>query len=240
MDILGGAPCSLLLDHLLIPVGAKLRTRIGSLHHNLEGHFPTSLDNLRNFSNFTTINLYIKRSHPEIRYKEPNGQFSVIPAVNWIDFTTPLLGYLTQFGASKTKRLRVVGGDPPTVHVVSRTLSPMQDLRTLAISQCNNLYTFIHSLSPEPKPSSVVVCPKLEELVLDPLAGGEEFDIQGVIGMAAARASRGAKLKSVKILSQDKYVQRKALELGEYVLHTECGPDVDVASDDSDGSDEED
>jgi hypothetical protein len=55
--------------------------------------------------------------------------------------------------------------------------------------------------------------------------------------MAAARASRGAKLKSVTIL-RGNYVRADVLELKKHVFHVECGPDPNGVDDDGDDIDE--
>jgi len=57
VSIQGDEPRSLLLHHLLIPVGAKLSIWVGSFGPRLEGHLPRSLDNFRNLSNLTKISL---------------------------------------------------------------------------------------------------------------------------------------------------------------------------------------
>lgn len=71
-------------------------------------------------------------------------------------------------------------------------------------------------------PSGVVVCPKLEELVIEIYL--ERFDIKDVIGIAAARAIRGMKLKSVRIINSSRttYPQVDVLELKKHVLNVEC------------------
>ena len=83
-----------------------------------------------------------------------------------------------------------------------------------------------------------VICPKLEELVLILRQNRETLNIQSVTSMAAARASRGAKLGSVRIVTHDKSMQIDALELREHVSHVECGPGAGV-TDYSDDGDEE-
>ena len=55
--ISGRGPPSLLLNHLVIPVGAELITQVEFDAPVIEDHLPKSLDNLRNFSDFTTIEL---------------------------------------------------------------------------------------------------------------------------------------------------------------------------------------
>jgi hypothetical protein len=87
--------------------------------------------------------------------------------------------------------------------------------------------------------SGVVVCPELEELVLVLRRDGETLDIKDVTDMAAGRASKGVQLKSVRIVSQGKFMKTDMLELEKHVLHMECGHEVDVANEDSDGGDEE-
>jgi hypothetical protein len=61
-----------------------------------------------------------------------------------------------------------------------------------------------------------VVCPLLEELHIE--LKEETLDLKDVIGMAAARASKGAKLKSVRIV-QGSYTRADVLELKKHVLH---------------------
>ena len=115
----------------------------------------------------------------------------------------------------------------------------MKDLRTLTLSQCTSPDIFLHTLDPRMNASGVVVCPKLEELVLILRRNGETLDIKSVINVAVARASRGAKLESVRIVTHDESGQIDVSELMEYVSHVECGPKVGVADDDSDDSDED-
>ena len=60
--------------------------------------------------------------------------------------------------------------------------------------------------------------------------------MKDVVEMAVARASRGAKLKSVRIVGDDKVTETEAfaLELKEYVSRVEFGSDVGGIGDDSD------
>jgi hypothetical protein len=70
----------------------------------------------------------------------------------------------------------------------------MNDLRALTLTQCHNL-PFILTLNPRNNPSNLVICPKLEELVL----------------YAEERTSRGTKLPSITIV-----------DFGELVLGRRC------------------
>ena len=249
MEILRSRPCSSLLDCLLIPAGAKLKIQ-ALFSAGLEDHLPRSLENLRNLYDFTKINLFFSGAHPGVQFTGPNGQVSVYPATPQINSTWLLLG---QLDTSRTKRLRIFGdhlplrpsdaiypdllpmtSDPPDA--VYLVLLPMTDLRTLTVSG-KNLDTIIYSLSPRQKPSSVVVCPRLEELVLYPCGGREPFMIWGMVHMVTARAARGAKLECVRIVSRDPRMQKRVLELAKHVSRVECIPEVDAASDDSDGED---
>jgi hypothetical protein len=236
IEINSCGPSSLLLNHLLIPVGAELTIEAESLSSLIRDHLPRSLDNLRNFSNFTTIRLDLDRSNPGIQFSGPNGQVNTTTPASRTDPTCLALESLAQFDTSKIERLEIERGDPPSSESPCRALLPMKALRTLTLSQCNSPHTFIGALHPDMSSSEAVVCPKLEELTLMLRTDGKIFDIKRVTGMAAARASKGAKLKSVRIIGQDKFVRTDVLELEEHVLHVECGLEVDGANDGSGGS----
>jgi hypothetical protein len=238
MHVAGEGPPSLLLDHLIIPAGAELITRTKSHGPPIDNLLPRSLNNLRNLSNFTKIHLDFSDFYPHIQFSGPNGQVHMF--LSPLEDPTHLtLEFLARFDTSKTEWLKIDNyyfqNDPPF-----RELLPMKHLRTLTITRCGIPDVFIHVLDPSMSSSEVVVCPKLEELVLVLHANGETIDIKNVIAMAAARASRGAKLKSVRIVTQDKSVQIDALELKRYVLNVECGPGDDVADEETDAGDEED
>ena len=241
MNIYESGPSSLLLDHLLIPVGVKLTIRADFHGSLIEDYLPGSLDNLANLSNFTEILLHHRVHHPSMRFSGPNGKVSIVPKFSQnspFDTTCWMLESLAGFDTSKTQRLEIVGGDIPSMDFLYQALFPMEALRTLTFSQVGSPHTFIAPLDPTRGSSGVLVCPKLEELVLR--IDGQTFDIIYVIIMAAARASRGAKLKSVRIASQNGFSRADVLELKKHVLHVECGPEVYVASDGSDSSDEDD
>ena len=240
MDIVGGGPSSLLLDHLLIPVGARLTTQVGPLSLPAEGslvngHLPRSLGNLRNFSDSTTIHLYLEEFRPRIRFSGPNGQVTMVPTPPRTNTTHRAYESLARFDTSKIEQLTIVGGDLYDDHggcTFHRALLPMKGLRTLMISQCKNISASIRNILADD-----VICPKLEELILDPRVHREKFDIQVVISIAATRASDGRKLKSVKIVSRDKSVLSSALKLEQYVSHVECDLGVAAVCDNDDGSD---
>jgi len=55
INFYGFQPPSLLLEHLLIPVGVEMTIDLDDDDLRIEDYFPKSLDNLRNLSNFTKI-----------------------------------------------------------------------------------------------------------------------------------------------------------------------------------------
>ena len=233
MNIRGDDPCSLLLDHLLIPAGAWLAIWSDSLGSRLEGHFPRSLDNLRNLTNFTKIDLYLNDLSPEIRFTGPNGRVSVTCTAPQDNPTSPVFEYLAQVNASGIERLEIDYGRPPSGDLVHRVLLPMNSLRTLKLSRCKGLRFFVHALHPNTNPSRVVVCPNLEELVLR-ARSREAFDIGGLIDMAAARESEGAKLRTVGIIGGlGKLDPGGVLELKKHALHVECDPGIGAVNDGS-------
>ena len=114
----------------------------------------------------------------------------------------------------------------------------MKDLRILDLYQCETPHTLVHALHPSMSSSGVVVCPQLEELAIE---HRRRFDMKDIVRTVAARASRGAKLKTVRIVSgRDELDVVDVLELGKHVWEVEHDPRVDVVDEHSDSSAEED
>ena len=242
MDIIDCRPPSILLSHLVIPVGAKLTTQPDPQPFTIEKHIPRTLGNLKNLSNLTRIHLDLDGFLPFfVRLSGPDGQLHM--RAMQID-TSLALESLARFDTSKTKRLRIDSIDAPSRDPAYRALLAMKNLCTLVLSRSSGLlYTFMDALNPNTSPAKEVVCPSLEELVFvlhiwGNVEEGEEFDIGTVIEMAAARASKGARLRTVK--DQAKLDLMDVLELRKHVLHVEYGPEVDVYDDRGDYNDEED
>ena len=231
MDISWGRPPSLLLDHLLVPTGAKFTMQVdsrGSLH------LPESFDFLEEFSRFR-IHLHVRGFYPSIQFNAPNCQISIVPATPPTTSNCRVFESLARFDPSNVKRLRLVEGGlmrhDGRDHV--RILGRMEDLRALTISHCTGLPRFL------PFFDGSGLCMKLEEFILEPRADREKFDIQNVIQLAAKRASLGKPLKSVRIVSWDKSMQASALKLREYVSHAECSHRVTLACGGADSDEEE-
>ena len=224
MDIIADTPCSALLNHLLIPAGAKLEIRTDRLSSSpIEEHLPRSLDNLKNFSDFTAIELYPDKYYQGMKFSGPNGRVNITLRNN--RRAELMSEFLAKLDTSKTKRLIIDHGYLLSRESLYRALLPMKDLRTLALSKCNFTYTPIRAL--EPCSSEVMVCPKLEELVLMPHPRETMSRIiVGVTEMAAARASRGEKLRTFRIVGGLDAVDFDMSELGKYVCNVEYGPIV--------------
>ena len=76
LSISGCHSPSVLLDYLVIPVGTKVSVEWKSPRSRFDDHLPTSLDNLRNLSNFTEIRILSKTSQISIRFAGPSGEAS--------------------------------------------------------------------------------------------------------------------------------------------------------------------
>ena len=230
MNIASSGSASLLLDHLLIPVGARLEIEVDFPNPSINGHPPRFLDNLRNLSNSTTIELSGSESHSYLTFSGLNGKVAMITS----DRTRLVLEYLDQFDTSRTEHLMIGYSKSRSSDLPCRALLPMKHLRTLMLCRFESSHTFIRALHPGMSSLGTVVCPQLEELHIELM--GETLDLKDVIGMAAARASKGAKFKSVRIV-QSRYTRTDVLELKKYVLHVDCGPEFDGTDGDGDDVD---
>ena len=227
MSITSGLP-PILLDHLLIPTGAELTTQVKLPGLLIKDHLPRSLDNLKNFSAFTKIQLSGRRLYRHIQFSGPNGRVEMIAEISQVDETretSMLFECLAQFDTSKTIHLEIDYGGSPSSDHPHRALLPMKDLLTLTLSLCASPQIFIYALDPTVGSSGVLVCPKLEEIIIEHRG---EFDIESILRVAAARASRGAKLKLVRIVTRGGVAEIDASELKKHVLHVECSHKVDI------------
>jgi hypothetical protein len=233
MAIIGCGSASPLLDHLLIPVGADLKIEAVLPSLRNRDHPPRFLDNLRNFPNFTDIYICFEEFDTPMQFSGPNGQVEIIPISPRFNNTGFVLRSLIRFDMSKVERLKIRWGNSPSGKISYQVLFPMKHLRTLTLHHCGNPPIFVHALHPTMSSSGIMVCPKLEELVI--LLDEGTLDVGGVIGVVAARASRGAKLKSVRIVGQKQFARIDVMELKKPVFNVECGPEVDGTDSDGDG-----
>ena len=238
VDIIECGPTSIFLNHLVTPVGAKLKTRLESYRFIIEDHIPRSLDNLKNLSKFTGIHLRLNNFLPHVRFVGPNGRFRMVAAM--IDTNTTLVfESLARFDTSKAEWLWINDLIPPFTDP-RQTFLPIKNLRILVLCRCDCLSAFMGALNPNTSPSKEVVCPLLEDLVFF-LRTDREFDVQGVIEVAAARASRGTKLRGVAIVGEHVELDvADMLELRKHILCVEYGHETHMECRESDDSDEED
>jgi len=232
MTISDCGPPSALLDHLLIPVGTELALRADVISSVVGDLIPRSLDNLRNLSDFTTVRLCLDNSFLGMIFSGPNGRVSLDPTGSFAHKTSSMLESLAQLDTSKTERFRIGNSRPLSRDLVHRALLPMNNLRVFVLCECSSPHTPIRALHPSTRSSEVLVCPNLEELVLHN-SGEEAFNMDDVIGMAEARASRGRKLRVVGVVGGVNEPDPKdVLELGKHVGRVEYNVRPGVIGDD--------
>ena len=223
----------ILLRHLHIPIGASLISRF--YFRGVESPFPDYLPdrsaNFGNLSHITTINLLFNPGRGFVLLSGPSGSLRMLsewgrrgdPSLD----TKPhqilrSLGHLT---ISTVQRLTILGYSHPRPAKaeecpIFQTLYSTNDLRTLVVINCNNR-PFTYALDPEQNPSDLILCSKMEELVLY-IKIWDVFDIRFLIKMAKNRASRGAKLSSITFVDRGGHgLREEALKLGEHVTHVE-------------------
>ena len=218
--VYGSQPAPLLFDRLLIPVGVDLQ--IGSELHDfrIEDHLPSSLNNLRNLSNFTLLQLRLNACYSLVEFTGPNGKLSMTPKSYGAHVTVSVLESLARFDTSTAERLEIFNNGYLSEDLLRRALFPMKNLRSLMFSRCGDLRTFIRALDPDINLSNTLICPHLEEFILRVgVVGGS--DVESVAGVAAARASRGAKLKFVRLVGPGESVPVDVSELVKHVEHVE-------------------
>ena len=232
--ITANSPPSTLLPHLHIPIGTAMNS---TFHFNDESPFqdylPERSQIFDNLSCITTINLCFHQLWKSMRLSGPSGSLRVIVLRNYCSKfdttdheTLRSLGHLT---FSAVQRLVISGYDPLVPDEVGeasifRALSFANNLRTLILMGCYEPF-FIRPLDPENNPSHSVLCLNMEELVL--YINPKDESLTDLIRMTKNRASRGAKLPSLKIISLHGRIPEEAVswieEAGEHVAHLEHG-----------------
>ena len=254
VDIIRCTPISTLLDHLVIPVGVKLTTLPNESGFDVDDNLPSSLNNLRNLSGFNKVYVRLQDgtdditgldTEARIELKGPNGGFCMLVVSSLPDFdpASEIFESLARFDTSRVEQLHTEYDIPP-YRDTHQALLPMRSLRTLVVSRCpyRSLSTFMEVLNPDVFPAMEVVCPLLERLIL--VIFDKDFDVRSVSEMAAARASMGAKLKSLVIVGD--WVQNSKggmadmSQLRKHVLNVECCSKIPVDDGETKPSDEED
>ena len=223
---------SILLNHLSIPARASLRLefKFDDEHSPISSYLPESPNSLRNLSHITAVNLCFGFRRRYIRLNGPSGELSILG--NWIHReerpstgTSRVMQYLGQLDISRTRWLAITlysyrPSNPAqiTKSTLYRTLRRMEDLRTLILIRCEDL-PFIHTLNPDNNPSKVVLCPRLEEIIFY-IGIRDLLHVDELMNMAEERASRGAKLSTIKIFGTD--LEEEVLYLlREHVSHVD-------------------
>ena len=226
LDILAQPAHSILLHHLSIPARASLRLEFtfSSRESPIPSYLPESLENLNNLSHITAINLCFGSKQRSMRTNGPSGELYITG--NWARGGLQphvgegrFLSSLNRFDVSRNRRLAItLCSHRRDVHTPaeSRVIRSMEALHTLVLAQCNNL-PFIFTLDPDKNPDKTVLCPKLEEIILY-VEHPDQFHIDELLSMAEERASRGAKLSKITIVSTNALAPTKEVfQLRKYV-----------------------
>ena len=229
-----------ILKHFKIPVGASLTSKfyLSDDVSPLSGYLhPETSPVLHNLSHITKINLLYNPTKKFTQLIGPNGCLRVI-ARRGNSSTTfmndQIRRSLPSSMLSTTQSLTFSWYNHKEVPKIEecpifQTLSSANDLRTLSLVSCNQNPFFI-ALDPGQNPSNPVRCLNLKKLVLYSVYGsGAPPNVKLLIEMAKNRASRGAKLSSVTLVTLKCRVnEKKVLKLREHVTHLEYRNDVSV------------
>ena len=224
----------LLHRHLRIPIGASVICKLSVCGEEfpLLVHLPQLSPNFSNLSPITTINTTSDGDRKVVQLCGPNGCLRLI--AEWDIQVTPanmyckILRSIDHSTLSKIHRLMISDYNHQTPAKIEecpvfQTLSLTNNLRTLVLSNCDNL-PFILALDPQRNPSNLIPCLKLEELILH--ISSDYLNpppAQSVFSMAKNRASRGAKLTSITLVDREWWSREKVPKLEEYVTHVEFG-----------------
>jgi hypothetical protein len=226
-------PSSNLLDHLSILPGVYLHQEFVFPYDDntslLRTLLPKTSHNLQNISHITSVYLDFDEEDVIIQLSGPSGKLYISGQRDrWSSSAIPdriLLQSLDNFVLSRVQELRVTmyelsprrGKDASYPCYI---LSAMEDLRTLFLNK-GNILPFFLALNPSQHPSELVLCPKLESLVLY-VESQWFFGTSGLVAMAKERASRGVKLESVTWVNLDEPPSgEEAQGLREYVTRVE-------------------
>ena len=224
-------PPSILLKHLSIPIGASLEVRhLIDLEFPLQDYLPETSPNLTNLSQITTVNLRFNDYQKFLQLSGPSGSLRLLD--EWRDWE-PLhpidnlvLRSLGSSILSVTQKLTVSSyahSKPVEMEEcpIFQTLSSMNNLRTLVLSECN-IKRFILALNPEKNPSRLVLCPRLQEFALYTSPSCRQPYTRRLIKMAKNRASRGAKLSLITVVDLcGSTLMGEVFELREYVTRVD-------------------
>ena len=227
-------PHSTLLNHLSIPTGALLRLEytFSGLESPIPSYLPNLPNNLNNLSHITAMNLCFGSEQRSLRLSGPSGELYMFGHWTRADHKPnagvgKFLYSLDPFDVSRTRWLAVTlciyrPGDQVSMETWSlyKALRSMEDLRTLTLAQSNS-YHFILILNPNE--TNIVLCRKLEEIVVY-IERPDQLRIKELLSMAEERASRGAKLSAITIISTTALAPTTEVtfQLRKHVSRVEC------------------
>ena len=172
-------PHPILLDHLHIPIGASLilECQLSADAPPLLDHLPERSANCGILSHITAINLYFDSEQKFVQLSGPSGSLRLLgiwrgpraPPTSY-DIDRQILCSLGHPSLSTIQRLTIsnYGHDRAIEYPVLQTLSSANHLRTLVLTNCENL-SFILALDPTENRPRPLLCPKMERLVLHTL-----------------------------------------------------------------------
>ena len=235
LEIISEPAHSTLLNHLSIPAGASLTLRfsLSDEESPISSYLPKSSDGLLNLSHITAVNLSFGSDRRSLRLNGPSGELRVLE--NWPRGrdethagTSPFLRSLSRFDLSRNRWLAIqrCGVEPHSTSSIAgcpvyQALNSLEDLYSLTLVQCENL-SFIRALNPSTNPSTIVLCPELKEITLY-IEDLGDLHVGELLKMAEARASRGAKLSVMTIVSTVLALAEDVFQpFREHVSRVEC------------------
>ena len=235
LEIIAGPTHSTLLNHLLIPAGASLTLRfsLDDEESPISSYLSKSSDGLLNLSHITTVNLSFGPERRLLRLNGPSGELRVLEV--WPRGqdrtnagTSLFLRSLGRFDLSRSRwlviqlcRVEPLSTDSAVECAIHQALNSLKDLYSLTLIHCKNL-TFILALNPSTNSSTIVLCPELKEITLY-IEDLGDLHVGEVLKMAEARASRGAKLSVITIISTATLGPKNdVFQLRKHVSRVEC------------------
>jgi hypothetical protein len=220
-----------------MPTGASLTSEF--LFNGVESphldYLPERFPNFSNLSHITTTNLQFTPREKAVRLSGPSGSILVLAlctsslasfspsyAIDSDIFRSlnhPVLFIIQKLVVSEYGHPRPGNSEECPIF---QTLSSMNNLRTLVLTNCNSL-PFILALDPEQNPFNLLLSSNMEALIFC-FKSWSLLNVDHLIRMAKNRASRGAKLSSIMFVDlggQEQMELEEAFELTKHVARVE-------------------
>ena len=198
LSISGSQSPSILLSHLIIPVGAKVSAKLDSYDPQINDYLPESLHNLKNLFNFTKIRLQAAHRLASVRFTGPDGEFC-ITSTSSLGRTAARLTHesLARVDPSKTQCLEIINTRFMS-HELRQTFLSLKNLRTLVVDG-SDTFSYLRGLDPSTTTNSIM-CPKLEEIVF---RTSDRLRVKSMADILSRRAVKGAVLRALRIISPE-------------------------------------